>query len=284
MRATLLAALLLLAACAPPSNPFGRGPLEPSADEDSLAAARRMDRIQRLLAEGDLARAELAIEEALALGDRHPRLFHLQGRLHVARGGDDELERAVALFERALAESPRWIELRIDLADAYLQLDRMASAESVYHDLDRLAPEHPIGPYGRGWVALLQGRTDAARELLDEALQRAPDHAATLYARSRLAQQDREPELERRLLERFLVVEPNAVAGWRALAELESQAGRREAARRAWERTYRLQRDPEVARRLAELARIAGDVRAAEHWSRLAGTGGSAPGGEAAGR
>ena len=274
MRVTWLLAVLCLVACAPPSNPFGRSVVGPSADEASLAAARRMDQIEALLAQGDLVRAQAAIEEALAAGDEHPRLYYLQGKLHVAKGGDADLEQAVALFERSLAGSPRWIEVRIDLADVYLRLDRLASAESVYHDLDRLVPEHPIGPYGRGYVALLPGRDAVARTLLDEALSRDPEHPASLFARARLARQDQDAALERRLLERFQVAAPTAAAGWRAMAELEAREGRRESARRAWERAYRLEPDQAVARRLAELARVAGDSERAHHWSQLAGGGG----------
>lgn len=285
MRAPATALLVLLVlGCAPPSNPFGRSALGPSADEGSLLAARRMDRIERLLEEGDLTRAAVAIDEALAAGDQHPRLYYLQGRFHAARGGDEDLVRAIGLYNQALAQSPRWIELRIDLADAYLRLDRLASAGSVYQDLDRLAPEHPVGPYGQGYVALMQGDDERARELLDEALKRDPKHAQSLFARARIANQDQQREQERRLLERFLVVAPSAEAGWRAMAELESQAGRREAARRAWERAYQLRPDQEVARRLAELARIAGDGARAEHWAARAGIGADGPAARVEGR
>jgi len=265
------ALVVTLAACAPASNPFGRGPLAPEADEASLDAARQMDRIEQALAEGDYATAERELEAALAAGNQHPRLWMLQGRLYAGRGGEADLERAVEAYERALGESPRWLEVRIDLADVYLRLDRLASAESVYRDLDRIAPEHPVGPYGRGWVALLQGRDEVARAHLEEALRRDPEHAASLFARSRLASQDGELVLERSLLERFLVEEPKAAGGWRALGDVAEQQGLREDARRAFERAYALEPRVETARRLAELARIRGDRQAARVWAERAG-------------
>ncbi|MDA3962050.1 MAG: tetratricopeptide repeat protein [Planctomycetota bacterium] len=267
-----IVALGVLGGCGEGHDRYRRGVLPPSADAASLADAQRMDEIERLLDEGDLPGVAAAVDEALAAGLEHPRLYYLRGKMYAARGGDDNLELATQDFERCLGESPRWIQPRIDVADVYMRLDRLSSADSVYQDLDRLAPDYAAGPYGRGYIALMQGREEDARAFLEEALKRQSDHAPSLFTRAALAGQDQDLRMQRQMLERFIALQPSSVGGWRAIAELDEQEGRREDARRAWERAYRLQPEPSIARRLSELARMRGDGVAADEWSRRAGS------------
>ena len=260
--------------CRGGSNPFSNGIITPTADERSLEQARQIDRIEQALKERDYATAEQGVDQALAEGSTHPRLYLLQGRILVGRGGQDNLRKAAAAYERAIGQSPRSIEARWELAQVYADINRLSSADSVYQDLDRLAPEHPIGPHGRGWIAYMQGRNEQARQFLQEALRRDPNYAPSLYTRSVIAGADNEFELQRDLLHRFLQQEPKSARGWIYLGEASEKLGRKEDARRSFERAWSLEPSPATARRLADLARIRGDEAAIQEWSRRAGSGG----------
>lgn len=266
LQAVLSAAVVLAGACAPLARPF-HGPYgAPHADAASLAEARRLDRIEALIEEGAVEEAGRALDEAVTDGLEHPRVFLLRGRLHLARPRPAAAAEAVPWLERAVAAAPSWIDPRLDLAQAFLRLERLAAAEEVYHELDRLFPEHPAGPYGRGWLALLRGHDERARALIAESLERDADYAPALYARSRLAARDGDEALQRAMLQRYLARRPLDARALAELGDLHLAAGRPEDARRAWERSHELRPDPSVARRLADLARARGDDRGVEAW------------------
>ena len=246
---------------------FGQDLSGPSAA--SLAEAREMDVIQGLMDDDLYDQARAHLTTLLESGCTHPQAFMLQAQLHFQQG---RLDDAIPWCNRALAASSWWIQPRLMLAQIYLRLKRLAAAESVLADLDRLAPKLPWGPYGTGTIAAMRGDLVRATTLLDEALRRDPNHVPSLSLRARLAAQRKEPQLEEQLLGRYLAQVPDAQWAYSRLGELALAANRLDDAHRAFLQSYDLRPLPASARQLAELAQRRGDLREARVWQERAGT------------
>ena len=240
----------------------------PQADRASLARSRQVDELERLLDEGRDGEVRARLTQYFADGGDHPRAHLLAGRLlfDEARWGD-----AVPHFERAVAGSPRWFEPRHWMAQCYLKLDRLAAAEGVYQEVDRLLPEAPWGPWGMGAIAWQRGDTERGITLLDEALRRDPLHAPSLRTRANLAAIANDAERECELLERYLVQRPSDADATFRLGELAAANGRPSEARRRFTDAWELSGNPAAAKRLVEIAERADDPAAARLWRARAG-------------
>ena len=246
---------------------FGGDLRGPSAA--SLAEAREMDVIQGLMDDELYGQAREHLTTLLDGGCVHPQAFMLQAQLHFQQG---RLDDAIPWCNRALTASSWWIEPRLMLAQCYLRLKRLAAAENVLADLDRLAPTLPWGPYGTGSIAAMRGDLTRATTLLDEALRRDPHHVPSLSLRARLAAQGKEPEFEDPLLGRYLAQVPDSQWAYSRLGELAIAANRLDDAQRAFLQSYDLRPLPATARQLAELAQRRGNLREARAWQERAGT------------
>lgn len=262
-----LAMALLLAGCTG-TDLNARPVTAPEADQASLDLARRMDAIEAQLREGDVAGAQAGLDEALAAGVAHPRAYYLHGLLLKRRAGSDKklLDQAAAAFQQAVATSPRWPEPRIELADTWIELGHLQSADDAYAQLAELFPWAGFGPYGRARVAWVRDRRDEALTHLGEAMRRNPDYPPAILLRARFAAAAGDVALQEQLLHRYLSLMPGEAGAHVELGSLAEQAGRLEDARRHWELAYHLRRDPAVARRLADLARRRGDAATAAQW------------------
>ncbi len=277
--------MLLLAGCSrgdPDQAPqldeyfYGRRrknvPFAPQRDampETALGDARRMDAVEALIDSGRYAQASAELDRWTDAGGDHPRAHYLRGR---AAYGRHEWQAAIDALTRAVEASPRYIEPRLLMGQSFLKLERLAAAEGVYQELDRLLPKGPWGPLGMGQVARRRGDDTRATTLIDEALSRDPTHAPSLGARADLARVAGETVMEEVLLLRFLAQEPDAAGAERRLGEIAAADKRPDDARRRFERAWDLDRDPAVAKRLAELAQMRGDLGEADRWQRHAGT------------
>lgn len=270
-------ATLLLAGCGDPNRQsanesrglvprradaaFAEGP--PRPDDATLARSRRIDAIERLIEEDRFDEARRELDALFAAGEDHPRARLLMGRLHAGEGRHEE---AIPWFDRAIALSPRWPEPRLGLAQSYLALQRLASAESVYQDFDRLAPEAPWGPWGMGAIAWQRGDGERGKALLDEALRRDPAHVPSLRTRAAIAAVNNDAVLERDLLERLIAAEPQDAAAHERLGRLLASAGLTAAARHRFRDAWDLAGSRQAARGLAELAEREGDEAEARRW------------------
>lgn len=274
----LLGLVLLITSCGERNDGPGtlrtvrstaRGVVEPpKPSEASLAEARQMDEIQALMDDGRYDKARAKLTELVDGGCHHPQAFFLQGQLHYQQG---ELESAIPWFERAIAGSSYWVEPRVALAQSYIRLKRLAAAESVFKDIDRLAPEVAWGPYGMGAITLMRGDFARATPLIDEALRRNPRHAQSLRLRANLAERARDQDLEERLLGRYLTEDPGAAWAYVRLGELATNVSRLTEAEHLFLRAYELEPLSSTARRLAELAQRRDDTVAARRWQEKAG-------------
>ena len=84
--------------------------------------------------------------------------------------------------------------------------------------------------------------------------------------------QGNNPVLEEQLLGRFLALEPDSAWAYARLGELALAANRLDEAQRSFLRSYELEPDNTIARRLAELAQRRDDTVEANRWQERAGT------------
>ena len=243
-----------------------RNDTKPSAA--TLAEARQMDEIQQLMEDDLYDQARVKLKAVLAAGGTHPVAYLLQARLLYQQS---HFEEAVPWCNKAIAASGYWIEPRVLLAQSYMRLKRLAAAESVFADLDHLAPQAPWGPYGQGITTLMRGDRQRGTAFIDEALRRDPDHLASLRTRIELAVQARDGDLAERLAGRYLAQEPNSGWVYELLGDLATTAGRLEDAHRAYLRAYECGPTAGIARHLAELAQRRGDAADAQLWQERAG-------------
>jgi tetratricopeptide (TPR) repeat protein len=234
-----------------------------------LALAQRVDDARQQFDDGLYDQAQTSVGKLLGEGCTHPELFLIQARLHAQRG---ETAQATGWCDRAIAASPWWVEPRILLAQCYVKLERLGAAESVFADIDRLAPHSPWGPYGQGAVASQRTDYERAIRFADQALERDPDHLPSLELRIRLAVVKRDPVLEEQLLGRFLRQRPDSAWAWERLGDLALEGNRLEDARRALERSYALAPGRDLAQRLVDIALRRGDQAEAARWQVRAGT------------
>lgn len=251
------------------ANPLGRwawGDQRPQAG--TLVEGQRIDAARRQFEDGLFDQAQASLTELFAAGSAHPLAFHLQAQLHAQRG---DLAQAVPWCDKAIANSPWWVEPRILLAQCYIKLKRYAAAETVFTDIDHLAPKSPWGPYGRGAVALMRGDRERSVRLIDEALIRDPRHLPSLQLRINLAESLKQSDLEGQLLARYLRDDPEAVWAHVRMGEMAMGAERLDDARRAFLRAWDLAPERAIAQRLASLAQRREDAAEARLWQERAG-------------
>jgi Tfp pilus assembly protein PilF len=199
VRITLPLVALVLAACA------GRTAVHPRADE-------QIARGFRYVAAGDLERAEVAFEHALAFSPDLPEA--LNGLGIVARTRED-LPAARARFERAIRVDPDFAEGHANLGETLLALGRAGLAEAA------LARALSIDP------DLADARQNLARALIRRALDAGEDRSA-LRARAR------------REVLHLLESDPDRAAAHHDLAYLDLVAGRLAAAEAGYRRAAEL--------------------------------------------
>jgi tetratricopeptide (TPR) repeat protein len=258
----------LLSGCLPPRNPFHKVAGSETVEEDSLAQARRMDRIETLIEQGAYAEARATLTEAIEAGFEHPRAFYLQGR---ADHEEERYQSAAAWFDKAIALAPTWPEPRLALAQTFMDEGRFAAADSVFADIDTLFDWHPAGPYGRGFVAHGRGEDDDAVRWLEISLERSSTYIPAMRLRADIAHKRGEDRLQRLLMERYLVLQPEEPVAHIRLAELDAKDGLLESALRGYQRAWALQRDPSTARALADLLRRLGRPEEAATYSNAPG-------------
>lgn len=239
----------------------------------TLIEAQNIDETRHLFEDGLYDQTQESLTKLFAKGCEHPLAFYLQAQVYAQRG---QLEQATPWCDKAIASSPWWVEPRILLAQCYITLKKLAAAETVFIDIDHLAPKSPWGPYGQGSVALMRGDRERSVIHIDEALLRDPRHTPSLRLRIDLAHWLKQHDIEEQLLARYLHEDADAAWAHVRLGELAVSASRLDDARRAFLRAYDLQPDRDVAQHLADLAQRRNDAAEIHYWQERAGTAESA--------
>ena len=243
---------------------------EDKPNDQAAEHAKQMDVIRKHLDNGDIQRAQDALQAALASGYEHPMAHFLQGRIYCAAGTREGYAQSIPYFEKAIAASPAWIEPRLLLAQSCIRDGRHVRARQLFEEINRLQPHSATGPYGLGLIAALDGKNEEAITQLDESLSRNPDFGPALLKRASLS---RDTQQQRHYYERYIAVDPMHAGAHAEIGGIYQKLGRSSDAWRAFERSYELAPNPETARRLAELAANKGDLELRNRWQKKAGMG-----------
>ncbi len=123
---------------------------------------------------GQLAEAELAYREALALDPDHPESLHGFGLLAHQRGRADV---AIGYIGKALQLKPRQPGYLLDLGRALRDRGHTEEARAALHCVVILTPEDPVARATLGATLDELGRTDEALEHYRHALRLDPSYA-----------------------------------------------------------------------------------------------------------
>ena len=138
-------------------------------------------------------------------------------------------EKAAEDYKRALELAPGRVEVRMRLAELYLDHSDPVQAEPHLLKLAKSDPNRPDVLLGMARCRFLQGRMDEARALLDRVLAAKPEEPTALLYRGKLEMQTDppRPEAAEAYFRRALKIEPNDVETHEALYDsLRAQPGR----------------------------------------------------------
>lgn len=138
------------------------------------SAALRLQLINTLLRNGQVATAKTAAADAVAAIPGNAELLHAQGRVSLAAG---DHQQAVSAFNELTQKLPKSPQLQLDLASARIGLDDLAGAERHLRRALELAPEMPGAQEALVATLLRNGRHDAALAFAKQVQQRQPSSA-----------------------------------------------------------------------------------------------------------
>jgi Flp pilus assembly protein TadD len=225
-------------------------------------AAALVERARALLRSGDLAGADSAASQALALEPDHPQLLNLLGLVRLAQRRFEEAE---SLFGRAVARDRRAPEFHHNRGIALKGLGRGADAVASFRRARELAPNHPEILFSLGTALFGEDRDDEATAVLRRAAGLAPDRADikvklgdTLLKRGRF--EDARAEYESALAAR-----PGSLDAVIALAFARYRLGDHAGAEGLYRQALAAGRnDLTVLTTLGVLANLRGDLETAE--------------------
>jgi tetratricopeptide (TPR) repeat protein len=121
---------------------------------------------------GHFAQAATCYRDILAKHPNQPDALHLLGTVSLVAG---EPDRAIGLFQRALAPRSKDPDLRINLARAFLHTGNAADAEIHLRKALKLRPDNPSALAFLAACKAQKGDEQAARQIYEDLLGRYPD-------------------------------------------------------------------------------------------------------------
>lgn len=140
---------------------------------------------------GEQAKAEGAIKQALALNPSSPEAILADAELSISKG--DPVSAELAL-EQLISRRPDLAQAHLLLAAAYVSQKDYEHALGVYRRLQRFYPKGPRVPYLIATVLAAQDKRDEARQACAEALRLDPDFLPPLEELVNLDIEDKKPE------------------------------------------------------------------------------------------
>jgi tetratricopeptide (TPR) repeat protein len=204
-----LALWLAFGAVSLPACSGKSGTSVPGAGKQGSGATRVVfrDAEGRELTEADLAGATGQFRWEVVGGDSVPekaKELHREGREAGARG---EHDRALALFDRASKEAPKWPYPVYDAAFTHLLKGDAAKAEELYAAVDRMAP--------RGFFTAKTALDCLRRE-------KAGDFEPGTYKLFVMLEWEKAPARKKAILEQMVKRSPRFPAAWKELALLQA--------------------------------------------------------------
>ncbi len=195
-----------------------------------------------MLQRGNLQEATTRAELAFQVD---PRSCFVRRTLATVRGVAGRNDDAVRLLQQLLEERPDDIQVKSDLANAFMGMNRLPEAEELLQAVRARRPRDLPSAQRLAQVRKLRGDTEGAVALLREMLQSAPQEAALRFQLGELLVDAGKDDEALREWQQGLELAPGAVAQRFQLGVLLRRRGERDAARAHWQQC--LQTDPAFA-------------------------------------
>lgn len=214
---------------------------------------------------GDLGLAERTAEQLLRIHPDSSHALNMLGWVQVQRGNR---ERALPIFERALAANPTNRVILGNVFDALLGLERYEEAADLAGRMIDLAPEAPASWCSLGWVRFRQRRYSEAAEAAHKATVVDPENEWGYRLGAVVAGKTHDDAEALRLIRRATELDRSALnrqTPWLVRAAIAARLGLRAEAEESLARAAEL--DPTSVRyhrQVAEVADRAGDCARAE--------------------
>ena len=121
---------------------------------------------------GDLATAEKLMRESLKGDAKQPHVHNNLGNLLFGRGAAEE---AAVHYAEAVKLKPDYADALVNLAVAYIKLERRSEAKPLFDKALRFSPNHPGAVVGLTELLEGQGDISGAEAVLRKALSSAPE-------------------------------------------------------------------------------------------------------------
>ena len=182
------------------------------------AADPRLEAVEAAVVAGDIGRAVMLAEQALAQGLRHPALFNLRAFKAEQAG---RLEAALADLQSALALAPDDASILNALGIAYTGLERNIEAVEALRRATTIAPNFPQAWNNRGLAEQACGDLAAAKASFEHAAALAPAFAEPRGRLALFAARRGALDEARRWAQATLAIRPNQSEAVRALAQAD---------------------------------------------------------------
>jgi tetratricopeptide (TPR) repeat protein len=194
---------------------------------DAAADRRTLQAVMQAAQDGDMPRAIILAEAALADGYEHPALLNLSA---VRLEDEGRLPEALIRLHRAREIAPGDIGALNALGLCLLRLEQPEEALEAFGALLVIGPQLPFAHANQGSALQATGRLDRAADSYRRALQLAPGHLAALAGLASIASRKGAHGEAETLASQVLAREPNAPDPSMSVARAEAATGRGEAA------------------------------------------------------
>lgn len=198
----------------------------------SVEAMLGMAAVSHVQGKAKLARDWMSSAVAMAPGQ--PAVLQAQARLLVEQGLPAAAEES---YRAAIASRPDNIQLKIDLATLYAEsLKKPGQAVSLLREVLRQRPDLVDASYQLGLALSMEGRTEEAGRVLDDALRREPGNPRVLHARALMHLKQGQNDRALELLDKALAQRKDFPAAMMARGDALQALGRSEQALDAYRR------------------------------------------------
>lgn len=174
------------------------------------------------------------MSSAVAMAPGQPVVLQAQARLLVEQGLPAAAEES---YRAAIASRPDDLQLKIDLATLYAEsLKKPGQAVSLLREVVRQRPDMVDAQLQLGLALSMDGRTEEAGRVLDDALRREPNNYRVLHARALVLLRQGQADRALELLDKSLVQRKDYAAAMVARGDALQALGRSEQALDAYRR------------------------------------------------
>lgn len=150
------------------------------------------------------------------------------------------------------------------LGSAQALANNLPASIATFQEVVRSAPENPQGYYRLALALLQGGRTQDAREVLDQGQKRLPGSALLLYAMTVLEDRNGNNDAAEAWVQKSLAADKNQSEAWALLGSLYAGSGRQDQALPAYQESLRLGPNVDTELAYAELLIRSGHASDAE--------------------